>query len=71
MARQSSSESGDYTIAVFFLQHKIPNAFQMLQESLQHYQSGQFVAAVTLWQQAADAFAVQGDNQERDSFGSP
>jgi CHAT domain-containing protein/tetratricopeptide (TPR) repeat protein len=37
------------------------NAPQLVQEGLQHYQSGQFVAAVKLWQQAADTFASQGD----------
>ncbi|HEY9635535.1 MAG TPA: CHAT domain-containing protein [Coleofasciculaceae cyanobacterium] len=37
------------------------NAFQLVQQGLQHYQADQFAAAVTLWQQAADTFAEQGD----------
>jgi CHAT domain-containing protein len=36
-------------------------ASQLMQEGLQHYQSGQFAAAVAAWQQATDAFAAQGD----------
>jgi hypothetical protein len=32
-----------------------------VQEGLQRYQSGQFAAAATLWQQAAETFATQGD----------
>lgn len=35
---------------------------ELVQEGLQHYQSGQFAAAVTAWKQAVDAFATQGDN---------
>jgi tetratricopeptide (TPR) repeat protein len=37
------------------------NVSQLVQDGLQSYQSGQFVAAVKIWQQAADAFAAQGD----------
>jgi tetratricopeptide (TPR) repeat protein len=33
-----------------------------VQEGLQRYQSGQFAAALKVWQQAADAFASQGDH---------
>ena len=36
-------------------------ASQLMQEGLQHYQSGQFAAAVAAWLQATDAFAAQGD----------
>ena len=38
------------------------NASQLVQEGLQHYQSGQFAAAVTAWKQAVDAFATQDNN---------
>ncbi|HEY9650734.1 MAG TPA: hypothetical protein V6C95_08730, partial [Coleofasciculaceae cyanobacterium] len=34
---------------------------QLVQEGLGNYQSGQFVAAVRIWQQAAEAFGIQGD----------
>ena len=44
------------------VQSSAQNASQLVQEGLQRYQSGQFAAAVTLWQQAADAFAGTGDN---------
>ncbi len=44
------------------VQSSAQNASQLVQEGLQRYQSGQFTAAVTLWQQAAEAFAVKGDN---------
>jgi tetratricopeptide (TPR) repeat protein len=37
------------------------NASQLVQEGLQRYQSGQFAAVVTVWRQAVDAFAAQGD----------
>jgi len=36
-------------------------ASQLMQEGLQHYQSGQFQQAMAAWQQATDAFAAQGD----------
>ncbi|MDP8965282.1 MAG: CHAT domain-containing protein [Cyanobacteriota bacterium] len=36
-------------------------ASELMQEGLQHYQSGQFQQAVAAWQQATDAFAAQGD----------
>jgi CHAT domain-containing protein/tetratricopeptide (TPR) repeat protein len=38
------------------------NPFQLVQQGKEHYQSGEFTGAVTLWQQAAAAFAEQGDN---------
>lgn len=37
------------------------NPFQLVQQGKERYQSSQFTEAVTLWQQAADAFANQGD----------
>ncbi|HEY9670302.1 MAG TPA: CHAT domain-containing protein [Waterburya sp.] len=37
------------------------NASQLVQEGLQRYQSSQFTAAVTVWKQAVEAFAAQGD----------
>ena len=47
------------------VQVSLPKASQLVQEGLQRYQSGQFAAAATLWQQAADAFATQGDRVTR------
>jgi CHAT domain-containing protein/tetratricopeptide (TPR) repeat protein len=44
------------------VQFSTSNASQLVQEALQRYQSGQFAAAVTVWQQAADAFAAQADH---------
>src|SRR5919199_3614801 len=44
------------------VQSSVPNASQLVQEGLQLYHSGQFAAAVKVWQQAADAFATQGNN---------
>jgi CHAT domain-containing protein/uncharacterized protein HemY len=43
------------------VQFSTGNASQLVQEGLQRYQSGQFAAAVTVWKQAADTFAAQGD----------
>jgi tetratricopeptide (TPR) repeat protein len=43
------------------VQFSTGNAPQLVQEGLQRYQSGQFAAAVTVWKQAAEAFAAQGD----------
>ena len=43
------------------VQFSTGNAPQLVQEGLQRYQSGQFAAAVTVWKQAADTFAAQGD----------
>src|SRR5919199_2091331 len=43
------------------VQFSTDNSSQLVQEGLQRYQSGQFAAAVKVWQQAADAFASQGD----------
>lgn len=43
------------------VQVPIRNAYQLMQEGLQLYQSGQFAAAVKVWKQAADAFAEAGD----------
>jgi CHAT domain-containing protein/tetratricopeptide (TPR) repeat protein len=44
------------------VQSSVPNASQLVQEGLQLYHSGQFAAAVKVWQQAADAFTAQGNN---------
>ncbi len=38
------------------------NPLQLVQQGKERYQSGDFTQAVTLWQQAASAFANQGDN---------
>jgi CHAT domain-containing protein len=43
------------------VQFSTDNSSQLVQEGLQRYQSGQFAAAMKVWQQAADAFASQGD----------
>jgi len=43
------------------VQFSTGKASQLVQEGLQRYQSGQFAAAVTVWKQAAEAFAAQGD----------
>ena len=43
------------------VQFSTGNASQLVQEGLQRYQLGQFAAAVTVWKQAAEAFAAQGD----------
>lgn len=43
------------------VQSSVQNASEWVQEGLQLYQSGQFAAAATLWKQASDAFAAQGD----------
>jgi len=43
------------------VQFSTGNASQLVQEGLQRYQLGQFAAAVTVWKQAADTFAAQGD----------
>ena len=47
------------------VQVSLPKASQLVQDGLQRYQSGQFAAAATLWQQAADALATQGDRVTR------
>ncbi|MEQ8961712.1 MAG: CHAT domain-containing protein [Coleofasciculus sp. C2-GNP5-27] len=39
-----------------------PDVVELVQVGLQRYQSGEFAAAVTTWQQAADLFASQGDS---------
>ncbi|MEQ8467825.1 CHAT domain-containing protein [Coleofasciculus sp. E1-EBD-02] len=39
-----------------------PNGAELVKVGLQRYQSGEFAAAVTAWQQAADIFASQGDS---------
>lgn len=38
------------------------NSAELVQVGLQKYQLGEFAAAVTAWQQAADTFATQGDS---------
>lgn len=43
------------------VQVSLRNPSQLVQEGLQHYQSGRFVAAVTVWKHAVDTFATQGD----------
>lgn len=43
------------------VQSSVQNASQLMQEGLQHYQSGQYTAAVMVWKQAADAFAARED----------
>lgn len=43
------------------VQFSTGKASQLVQEGLQRYQLGQFAAAVTVWKQAAEAFAAQGD----------
>lgn len=42
-------------------QSSVQNASQLMQEGLQHYQSGQYTAAVRVWKQALDAFAARED----------
>jgi CHAT domain-containing protein/tetratricopeptide (TPR) repeat protein len=44
------------------VQLSTPSTSQLVQEGQQRYQSGEFTAAVKLWQQAADAFSTQGNN---------
>jgi len=39
-----------------------PDAVELVQVGLQRYQLGEFAAAITTWQQAADIFASQGDS---------
>ncbi|MEQ9238914.1 CHAT domain-containing protein [Coleofasciculus sp. E2-BRE-01] len=39
-----------------------PDVAELVKVGLQRYQSGEFAAAVTTWQQAADIFASQGDS---------
>jgi CHAT domain-containing protein len=44
------------------VQLSTPSTSQLVQEGQQRYQSGEFTAAVTAWKQAANEFAIQGDN---------
>lgn len=39
----------------------LPNALQMVRQGKQRYEAGQFADAAAVWQQAAQAFASQGD----------
>jgi CHAT domain-containing protein len=43
------------------VQSSVQNASQLMQEGLQHYQSGQYTAAVMVWKQAADALTARKD----------
>jgi len=44
------------------VQVSTPNAAELVQVGKKRYHSGEFAAAVTAWQQAADTFASQGDS---------
>src|SRR4028118_1804203 len=39
----------------------LPTAPQLLQQGREHYEAGQFAAAVKVWQQAIQAYQSQGD----------
>jgi len=47
------------------VQFSTSHVSELVQEGLQRYQSGQFAPAVTVWQQAADAFAAQANHLNR------
>jgi len=44
------------------VQVSLPDAVELVQVGKKRYQSGEFAAAITTWQQAADLFASQGDS---------